>query len=163
MNALLSRDHAEVDVLLDNALKKFETQDAESAFTALDFAWARLAVHIRAEHLHLFPGALEVSRREAVPDIDETLERLRRDHDFFMHEFGSAIKSMRSMTDETKGGIMRDAARALLAIRDRLIEHNAIEEERIYPLCALMSERDGDVISRFVSKELNNLPPRFSK
>src|SRR5688572_12785995 len=124
----LSHDHTEIDVLIDDTLIRLEADDATSGFDSLDLVWARLAVHIRAEHLHLFPAALKISEREGVSDIRQTLERLRRDHDFFMHELAASIKAMRSMTAESEAEIRGEAARVLRSIRDRLIEHNAIEE-----------------------------------
>jgi len=154
MNDQLPRDHAEIDVLLDDALTKLEA-DHPTAFGALDLVWTRLAVHIRAEHLHLFPAVLEVSQRELTSEIPETLERLRRDHDFFMHEFVASIKALR-----IKAGTSRDAAEVLRAIRERLVEHNSIEEERIYPL---VSARDDIELTRSITRELENLPPRLSE
>src|ERR1044072_7340629 len=60
MNAtdILVNDHAEVDALLRGLWDAFEGGEAEEVLAKLDYLWARLAVHIRAEHLHLFPALL---------------------------------------------------------------------------------------------------------
>jgi hemerythrin superfamily protein len=158
--SILSHDHAEIDALLDDALKKLEAED-NAAFGALDLFWARLAMHIRAEHLHLFPAVLKVSKKESLSDVPLIVKCLRRDHDFFMHELGDIIKGMRAVTIENNSGL--DTAQRLHGIRDRLVGHNAIEEQRIYPLRDQLSQQDEQDLSRSIAKELNNLPPRFSK
>jgi len=134
------------------------------AFDAIDIFWARLAVHIRAEHLHLFPAALKVSENDdSLSGVPELLELLRRDHNFFMHELAEAIRELRSVTAATAREVSRDVLRRLESVRDRLIEHNAVEEERIYPLRRPMVSRDADELLRSLETELNNLPPRVVK
>ena len=156
---LLSRDHSEVDVLLDAALNKLALGVAADAFSSLDMFWARLAMHIRAEHLHLFPAVLKVSERDELPDIPETIQRLRADHDFFMHELAEVIKAMRSGAT----GVEVQIIPRLEAIKSRLEEHNAIEEEKIYPLRHLLSVSETERLDRSIETELSNLPPRFAK
>ena len=56
---LLADDHSAVDKLLLSVRAALEAQDASRSHAALDLFWARLAVHIRAEHLHLFPAVLQ--------------------------------------------------------------------------------------------------------
>src|SRR6266496_959278 len=57
-----SRRLADDHLALDEALRQFretlDTGDIEASHARLDLFWARLAVHIRAEHLHLFPVVL---------------------------------------------------------------------------------------------------------
>jgi hypothetical protein len=56
MNNLLASDHDELDELLDKLFASFDASGSvEQIYQKLDLFWARLAVHIRAEHLHLFP------------------------------------------------------------------------------------------------------------
>ena len=160
---MLSDDHSEVDVLLDDALDKLRGGDLLQAFDALDLFWARLAVHIRAEHLHLFPAVLKISESQSVSGIPEILERLRRDHDLFMHELAEAIKSMRAVTPESEPDVRLDVLARLETVRDRLAEHNTIEEERIYGLRRFLSPGDQDMLARSLAKELANLPPRISE
>jgi hemerythrin superfamily protein len=151
MNELLSRDHAEIDVLLEDALNKLRSEDLAEAFRALDLFWARLAMHIRAEHLHLFPALTKISGS----GVAEIVKRLRDDHDFFMHELADIIKAMRVGKEE----IMREAGRRLEAIKKRLAEHNDVEEGQIYTrfVCS-----EDEQLSRSIKKELDNLPPRFA-
>jgi iron-sulfur cluster repair protein YtfE (RIC family) len=157
---LLSDDHADVGRLLDDAAQKLERGNAIEALKALDLFWARLAMHIRAEHLHLFPAVLKINSEKDIPEI---LERLRLDHDFFMHELADSMKAMRSITSGSENGVMRETAVRLEAIRDRLAKHNSLEEEVVYPLQYNLSASDRADLSRSIAKELANIPPRFSK
>ncbi len=155
----LSNDHADVDVLLSDVFQKLEGGTASDALNALDLFWARLAMHIRAEHLHLFPAVLKIKSETDIPEIIETL---RRDHDFFMHELASLMKSMRSVAAGSEREVMRNTALRMQAIRDRLAQHNAVEEDQIYPLQQLLSVYDRSGLERSIAKEISNIPPRFS-
>lgn len=162
---ILSDDHADVDVLLDDAINGLRGGAFTEAVDAVDLFWARLAVHIRAEHLHLFPAVLKISAMEnpnGISDILETLERLRVDHNFFMHELAAVIKSMRAASAETAPEVIRDAQLSIKSVRDRLAEHNVIEEQRIYPLMKLLSPSEGDALLCSLAHELDNLPLRFA-
>ena len=159
---MLAHDHTEIDLLLAVALQRLDASDAE-AFGVLDLFWARLAMHIRAEHLHLFPAVIKISEAEMLSDVPEVVERLRRDHDFFMHELADIINAMRSITPENERDVRSDAARRVNAIKVLLTEHNAIEEQQIYTLRNFLSERENKALLLSVAKELENLPPRFSK
>ena len=59
----LSHDHHEVSEILKQLLAALHNKDVGATYSGLDLLWARLAVHIRAEHLHLFPIVLNRSRR----------------------------------------------------------------------------------------------------
>ena len=161
IETLLAGDHAELDELLDSIFVSLGEGSTTTAYDRLDLFWARLAMHIRAEHLHLFP-AVKMCESEVVSGIPEILERLRRDHDLFMHELADAIKSMRAITPETEQDVRLEVLRRLETVRDRLAEHNAIEEERIYGLGRFLSPSDQQTLSRSVADELDNLPPRFT-
>lgn len=63
MADLLVNDHAELDLLLRGLPAEFDRGAARDVLAKLDLAWARLAVHIRAEHLHLFPALLKAADR----------------------------------------------------------------------------------------------------
>jgi hemerythrin superfamily protein len=80
-----------------------------------------------------------------------------------MHELADLMKAMRSITTESESEVMRDTSARLEAIKDRLAKHNALEEERIYPLQRRLSASESEQLARSVAKELSNLPPRFSK
>jgi hypothetical protein len=56
---LLAHDHSELDGLLDAACSALAAGALERSFETVDVFWARLAMHIRAEHLHLFPTVLQ--------------------------------------------------------------------------------------------------------
>lgn len=58
INESLASDHAELDELLGELFAAFEAGEIELIYRTLDLFWARLAMHIRAEHLHLFPAIL---------------------------------------------------------------------------------------------------------
>jgi hypothetical protein len=51
----LADDHAALDEVLRQLQEPLDTADVAASHAQLDLFWARLAVHIRAEHLHLFP------------------------------------------------------------------------------------------------------------
>ena len=95
MNQRLAHDHAELGNLLGEVNAALDAKVIARSHASLDRFWARLAVHIRAEHLRLFPAVLDAlsGSRENIPSADEALnaiEELRRDHDFFMHELSVA-------------------------------------------------------------------------
>ena len=62
-------------------------------------------MHIRAEHLHLFPSvlnrAIEARRKHASqPSLAEAktvVEQLRADHEYFMVQLGVAVEAMRGL------------------------------------------------------------------
>jgi iron-sulfur cluster repair protein YtfE (RIC family) len=125
----LEADHAELDQLLDSVIQLFGSSVAV-AYQQLDLFWARLAIHIRAEHLHLFPKIEELTKSSS--EFGDLLADLRHDHDFFMNELARAIKQLRDRSDEAE---TYDAVSDILQrVRDRLAIHNKIEEERIYSL-----------------------------
>lgn len=158
---LLADDHNEIDLLLEDALTALTSGADGEAYRKIDYFWARLAMHIRAEHLHLFPALLEMHpvESEGSADIREKIERLHEDHDFFMRELVSAVKAMR-LIDERNTAVTRDKVTAILeAIKTRLIEHNLIEERELYPLVPASAAGVG--LTRSMKRELENLPPRF--
>lgn len=94
---VLADDHSEIERLIHNVLTALERANKGQSFELLDLVWARLAVHIRAEHLCFFPsilGAPPVSFTGSggTPQYDEAksaIDLLRHDHDFFMRELGA--------------------------------------------------------------------------
>ena len=58
MKDLLTSDHAEIEEIENLLFAAFETGVAEQVFGKPDIFWTRLAMHIRAEHLHLFPAIM---------------------------------------------------------------------------------------------------------
>ena len=155
--SILQHDHKELDDLLEQ-VKKALFVDNNQVFSKLDRFWARLAMHIRAEHLHLFPALQNVI--EQTSETGELIESLREDHNFFMHELAIAIKTMRSITVETEA--IESVRKIISLVAARLERHNDFEESEIYPLVSLLfdSTEQGRLIDG-IERELRNLPQRF--
>jgi len=153
----LSDDHEAVSKVLEHLLAALENNDVQMSHSRLDLLWARLAVHIRAEHLHLFPAVLD---RVAKPDLSEAqaiVKNLRADHDFFMHELARAIGILRE--DKLTG-----VADIVRKVEERLATHNEIEENQIYRWSStILSESEQLELLTRINAELNNRPPRFSE
>lgn len=143
----------------------------------LDLFWARLAMHIRAEHLHLFPTLLhaleslgqtseEAGRAPSLETAQNTVARLREDHDFFMSELAAAIKQLRQLpegTDQDKSSLLQNVREKIVAVRERLKAHNELEESDVYPLAeVLLTSAECRALNEKMQKELGNLPVRFS-
>jgi hypothetical protein len=167
MNQRLARDHQDLDSLLDELRAALETGELREIYRRLDLFWARLAIHIRAEHLHLFPAVLyALSRPEDVAQAQNTIEALRRDHDFFMHELARAIGAMRgllkTMDRQVIDGELQSVRTRIAAVRERLSAHNSIEENQVYLWPGrLLNEVEQAALSERVEMELRRIPPRF--
>ena len=99
--SVLADDHSEIDTLIGDLLSALDEGDKSKAFARLDLLWARLAVHIRAEHLCLFPTILRAnfSNTGGGPTYQEAqraIDQLRLDHEFFMRELGTIVNGMRN-------------------------------------------------------------------
>jgi hemerythrin superfamily protein len=156
----LSDDHHAVDEVLEQLLTALSNKNVEMSYSRLDLLWARLAVHIRAEHLHLFPA---VTNR--LSEAQTIVEDLRADHDFFMHELARAIGILRELAktkaDEAK---LDDVRAAVRAIEKRLATHNEIEEDKIYRWAStILTQSEQQELLTQINAELENRPPRFSK
>lgn len=171
---LLSEDHEALDKLLSALLAALDKRDAPTAFVRLDLFWARLAMHIRGEHLHLFPAILRALRGDTGEPVAETpstagareaIAQLHGDHDFFMHELAGAIKVMRD--HQTTAGVdstseMESVRQVIETVRIRLEAHNKLEEELVYRLPArLLEPEEQAALEVGIRDELKNLPPRF--
>jgi hemerythrin-like domain-containing protein len=171
---LLAADHAELGELFRALLRSLDEGDSDATFARLDVLWARLAVHIRAENLHLFPailraletrpagGRADAARSEGLRD---TIERLRRDHDTFVHELMCAVKTVRALRDGREGVPAFDSLPGvrsrIAALRGPLERHNR-EEERVYPAAsAVLDSAERNDVTERVRRELENLPPRL--
>ena len=123
-----------------------EKGDLGQSFDTLDVFWARLAVHIRTEHLHLFPTLIAAverseqrkengSRPPSAQAVRDTIARLREDHDFFMQELAAAITQLRKergRTGQSRSAVLSDVKEKALAVSRRLQTHNALEESEVY-------------------------------
>jgi hypothetical protein len=176
MTKLLVDDHAEVDALFRDLWREFDGGGARGVFEKLDYLWARLAVHIRAEHLHLFPALLAASESRRYEEaggapspgeVRTAVERLREDHDFFMHELAGAVNDARELAAQD-GPPERERLRQIRgrvsAMADRLVEHNRVEEQQVYLWPdAILGGAGLDTLRAGVRREIENLPPRFSE
>ena len=158
---LLRSDHVELDALLTDVSVALDSGGSDRVYNALDLFWARLAMHIRAEHVRLFPAiAAAVGQRAEFAEVPGLIDDLRHDHDFFMRELARSIKILRSSEKDSLTKV-RDV---LDRVRERLVEHDQIEEEKIYKLAAagLVSPKTITALHRSIQMELSNLPPRFT-
>lgn len=172
---LLANDHHELDEVIEQLETALQTGDVEMSHAKLDLFWARLAVHIRAEHLHLFPGVVTALKKnetiaQNVTDLisaTSLIDHLRQDHDFFMHELARAIALVRKVQKEADRYVVRAAlervGRVIKRVRKRLANHNEAEEAQIYCwLSQLLDAAELADLKSQISVELGKRPPRFS-
>lgn len=173
IESLLGQDHESLDQLftaLDVALTK---PDGSQALEVIDLFWARLAVHIRAENVHLFPAldnapASLFTREKGLPTYDEVhslLLQLRSDHDFFMKELAQIMKLMREIIGNQQDYLKEanKVSQRMRLIKKRLRTHNALEEKRAYLWPALLFDPEtAAILTDRIQRELEKLPPRFS-
>src|SRR6185437_4393778 len=103
--------------------------DLDKSFDTLDVFWARLAMHIRAEHLHLFPATIAAvdklekrnrtaaGRAPSAQTAREIIAQLRADHDFFMQELAAAITQLRKergRNEETRSAVLSSVGETML-------------------------------------------------
>ena len=173
MQELLTDDHLELDGLLDCLFLALGNGNAAEVSQHLDMFWARLAMHIRAENLHLFPSILRTARAgwqdrpgfspPALDLVEETIRNLDDDHSYFMRELGEAVKQVFAMKNglddrETDFSTMSER---LSELRRRLEKHNEVEESLVYPWGELLDADNLPSLGSKIQKELQNLPPRF--
>lgn len=157
-------DHGDLGRILKQLQAALHRGDLELTHTTLDLFWARLAVHIRAEHLHLFPAMLSRLENEAPPVVAQ----LRQDHDFFMHELGRAVNIMRKLLTISDQSVIQERLNEITdiiqQIEQRLIKHNEIEENQIYlwATTVLSSEEQGQLLEG-ITTELEKRPNRFTE
>ena len=173
-STLLAHDHSELDAALAGLVSALADGDAARSLERLDLFWARLAMHIRAENIHLFPALLRAAdaRRRSTPaaDVPESKEihkligQLRDDHDFFMIELAAAVKQLRALCSRDQPGGLREVREKIDAVGRRLDAHNALEESRVYHWAALLLDPPAQIaLNENIRRELENLPPRFRK
>lgn len=169
----LSDDHRAVDKVLKQLLTALENKNVEVSYSKLDLLWARLAVHIRAEHLHLFPTLINrlsgSIRGDAAPDLSEvktTIGELRADHDFFMHELARAVGILRELPpsrEREDEGELNSVLDVVLEVKKRLAIHNETEENQVYRWAStILTEPEQIELAARINAELENRPSRFS-
>lgn len=157
-------DHVALDTVLKQLQTALQRQEVETAHAKLDLFWARLAVHIRAEHLHLFPAVLGSSGNEA----QTVVAQLRSDHEFFMHELGHAVERMRKLLTISEQRLIQeelnDIENTVLRIEQRLVTHNQIEENQVYRWATtLLNSEEQSKLKERIMTELRNRPSRFTE
>ena len=169
---LLIHDHAELGDLLAQLIAALKANDIARSHATLDLFWARLAIHIRAEHLHLFP-AISAAIKANPGFSDDTVDPLepqklivvlRDDHNFFMRELTDAIVILRRLVNEPEpdAALLADVLKTIDGVRARLVKHNQIEEQGVYLWTStLLTQADQVELVAKVHKELENMPPRF--
>ena len=151
----LSDDHRDINEVLKQLLTALQNQDVGTSYTKLDLFWARLAVHIRAEHLHLFPAVMG-----RLPKAQSVVEKLRADHDFFMTELARAVNTLREHPTSLELNSVLDL---VLEVEKRLANHNEIEENQIYRWAStILTEPEQIDLAARINAELENRPSRFS-
>lgn len=170
----LINDHAAVDKVLKELQSALRRGDLELAHNKLDLFWARLAVHIRAEHLHLFQTVLRnlenaAIKHASVPSLAEAQEvitELRQDHDFFMHQLALAVEIMRELLTLREQFIgtegLNNVKKIVLEVEERLVKHNQLEESHIYRWTTLLNSEEQEKLANQVNTELQKRPPRFT-
>jgi hypothetical protein len=173
-STLLAHDHSELDAALAALVAALAEGDAARSLERLDLFWARLAVHIRAENIHLFPvllRAAEASRGSAPAagapepkEIRNLVAQLRDDHDFFMRELTAAAKQLRALSRSGQPGGLREVREKIGAVSRRLDTHNALEESQVYRWAAFLLNLPAQTaLNENIRRELENLPSRFRK
>jgi len=170
----LAEDHLEVDRLIKKVLAALDEENTTQSFELLDLLWARLAVHIRAEHLSLFPSILNTPTVNFTGSGDRpqyeaartAIDQLRHDHDFFMRELGIAVNTLRQLRtccdQDVISKQLRDVRRSVVNVQSRLSEHNQLEENYVYRwVDVLLGESERLAVTSRIRHELENIPPRF--
>ena len=171
---MLANDHSELDKLIHNLLAALERTNKDQSLELLDLLWARLAVHIRAEHLCLFPsilGAPPVSftgsgGRPQYHEAKGAIALLQHDHDFFMRELGTAVNTLRKQKTRSDHDVtskqLRDVRRCVVKVQSRLDQHNHLEENHVYKwVNVLLGEPERVALTARMRYELENVPPRL--
>lgn len=172
--AILTNDHVELGALLLELLNSLDEANADEAYARLDTLWARLAVHIRAENVQVFPDilrTLDAQRAAGRQDVEQSamlrasIERLRSDHDVFMSELKDAVKAVRKVIDDRDGKQASVVLRSLLhrlGTLERAFENHNREEDSVYPMAAsVLDSAEMDDLMNRVRRELAALPPRL--
>ena len=171
---ILKHDHNRLASLLETLKSRLQNCGVEE-FQVLDLFWAQLAVHIRAEHLCLFPAILNADRKRFgvadVPSFEEAelaIAQLKSDHNFFMDQLAEAVKTFREILAQPPAA--GELAKRLDSISERvnlvasrLESHNLLEEEQVYVWPQLILNQNELVdLNAAIKRELENLPARFN-
>jgi hypothetical protein len=172
----LADDHSALNKVLAELQHLLSRGDVTEAYLELDLFWTRLAVHIRAEHLHLFPTILFEAARTPTGESDMPglslsraellIEQLRGDHDFFMTELARCILSMRQLFGQEHEHVVPELRRIQETIKEidrRLALHNDVEETEVYTWVDSLSDEKQEELMQVIDAELTNLPSRLQR
>lgn len=170
----LAEDHAALATQFERFFKLLGEHRLKEAWELLDYLWARLAVHIRAEHHQLFPAlralpAGEFTGTNGMPTLeerDEALKTLREDHDYFMDELTWAVKTLKRVSevpgDAGERGALEEIRHRVAGVVERLAPHNQLEEQAVYLWPdRVLGEKELEALAHAMQQDLDNLPPRF--
>jgi len=165
-------DHRAVNEVLKQLLTALHNQDVEASYSKLDLLWGRLGVHIRAEHLHLFPAVINrltgSMDRPPAPNLSEAqtiVDKLREDHDFFMRALARAVGILRELPRDSPAGAaqLTSVLDVVLKVEKQLADHNELEENQIYRwVSTILTEPEQIDLATRINAELENRPSRFS-
>jgi iron-sulfur cluster repair protein YtfE (RIC family) len=174
--ALLAHDHAEIDGIFREFRGALDSGDGPQSFNLLDLLWARLAIHIRAENLCLFPAILHGAAvrdtcKKETPSFEEAqraVSQLRLDHDFFMHDLARAVNYLRTIIlmgcHALRPEQFGEVRQIVEAVKLRLELHNQNEESHLYKWPALLLNAEEQArLAADMRRQIENLPPRFRK
>jgi len=172
MDEPLAPDHARLYELLGALNVALDAGNLQLSHERLDLFWAGVAVHIRAEHLHLFPTILRALREKggsspSLAEAQQAIEELRHDHDFFMRELAHAIAILRNLKAATEESAivleLKQVFERISVVAARLVSHNRLEEDQVYRwVSGLLSEAEQTRLAADLRHELAHMPPRFS-
>jgi iron-sulfur cluster repair protein YtfE (RIC family) len=174
VEALLEDDHESLGRLLNEVDAELGKPDITAFLKLLDRFWARLAVHIRAENLHLFPALSDASpplftgegNLPTAEEAHDIILRLSSDHSFFMRELASIMKAARECVERksTPPEKISEWRDVLTGISERLDAHNRLEEEQVYLWPSILfDEKTVASLRARIQHELQNLPPRLAE
>jgi hemerythrin superfamily protein len=94
------------------------------------------------------------------------IARLVADHDYFMHGLALLMKTMRELLKVSEAAIINErvsyVSEMVVEIEQRLIDHNALEEDQLYRwVTTMLCSTDQDKLARQIMGELEKRPPRF--
>ena len=170
ISQLMKHDHRELSTLLDDLRAALAEPTQTRGFELLDLFWARLAVHIRAENLCLFPALLRAvtagsndGTRPTLDEVNSAVETLRNDHNFFMEQLSKAVNMLRETQSNPKDAKSTIVRNIVAAVWERLREHDLLEEEYVYRWTDIvLSVNELEALSAALRYQLENMPPRFA-
>ncbi len=168
-------DHTALDRVLKQLQSALRSRDIEVAHSKLDLFWARLAVHIRAEHLHLFPTVLSSLEKaavshESVPTLDGGADGhcATASGSRLFHARVGACNGDHAPTIDVVGAAhapegLNNVENIVLEVEERLVKHNELEEMQVYRWATiLLNSEEQAKLANQITTQLHKHPPRFN-